>query len=158
WVANIVTADLMVHAPDGGGRSAGRLPSAWRPRLVAVPGVRAVDATRTESLDYRGRRVALIVIDANAYSSRTIQTVLEGERGAFERLAHDAHCIVSGAFARAFSVRGGDVLTIASPTGAVHVPIAAVVDADRVAITVDWSLFRTRWLSDDVDAFHVMIG
>jgi putative ABC transport system permease protein len=162
WVGDVITADLFVRASAGLGPSAVRLPAEIGAELARVRGVASVEGFRNERVPFRGEEVALVAIDAAGFAEHTRHEFLSGDDRAFlTKLPRDGEAVASENFARRFGLTAGDVITLDSPTGAVALPIAAVVVdfiSDRGTIMVDRSLFTARWGNDRVDTFHVSLA
>lgn len=158
WIANVVTADLVVRASSSWRPAAMKLPYDLRTRLLQTPGVRSADAVRSDAVEYRGQAVTLVTVEGRRFGERTHPEFVAGDLRAFQlRLPVERQCVVSDDFARRFALGLGDVVTLESPAGAVRLPVAAVVAADRSTITIDRSLFVELWASDRVDAFYVTL-
>ena len=161
WVANVVTADLLVRGSSGLGPSAIRLPYTLRSTFLQVPGVAAADTFRNERIQYGAQSVALVSLDARGFADHTRHEFVAGDDSAFaRRLPVDRECVVSDNFSRRFKLGVGNAVVVDSPTGLVRMPIAAVVIdfiSDRGTIMIDRALFLERWGNDRVDTFHLSL-
>ena len=158
WIDNAAQADLVVRAGAGWRSSTMHLPGALVDTLRAEPGVMAVDAVRTDRLDYRGHRTSLVSIDPAPYVARTRHRYLDGSAEALAAgLSANGGCAITAPLALRWGLGRGDRLTLQAPTGAVTLRIAAVIDGDRDQVLVDRRLFAGRWQNDQVDAINVMV-
>jgi len=132
--------------------------------IAAQRDVSYVDTIRVSTIPYRGSLAALVASDAR---------LLEEGRRAVAMIAHDAtHALaafaggegvlVTQSFARRFEHRIGDVISLATPTGIVKLPIVGVYlfeasVGDVGAIRLDRRLYQRYWRDDVVNAIHVTL-
>jgi putative ABC transport system permease protein len=156
------TADLWVVNPldnqatntiDDGKRAA---------RIAAVPGVAAVRAYRGGFLDFDGRRTWVI---ARAPSDRAIvpptQLVAGDLVRANERLRAGGWVVVSQQIARAHHVGLGDPLALPTPTGTLHLRVAATTTNlgwSPGAIMLGAADFRRAWATAAPTALEVDVA
>ena len=128
--------------------------------IASLPDVAAVDAERGVLVPYGGSIVRLTATDTKLYQQGVRQLALvEGGGEAIDALARGTAVVVNAVFAREFETWLGATVTLATPTGEVRLPVAAVaLDSSHIGeIYVSRSLYEARWRDDSVSLASIML-
>jgi putative ABC transport system permease protein len=161
WADDVMTEDLIVRSSLRLAPGQQRLPARLENEILADPSVRGLDKYRTDWTTVRGHPALLVSIDTEGMLDRTRQEFTQGTEAQMRTgLAGGHQCAVSDNFARFHGLKVGDLVELPTPTGDLRLPIAAVITSfvsDRGMVLIDGELFRSRWLDDSVDGFHVRL-
>ena len=150
WLEQTVKADLIVAPPTWlGDGPEWALPESVPQRLQRLPGVVAADSYRDVRMDYRDRPVRVVARDLLIHARHSRYLLLEGDSATvLSEAVRGEQVIVSETFARQFSLRRGDHITLPTPHGSVELPIAGVFydySTDGGKIVLDRSLYTRHW-------------
>lgn len=159
WMDDALTSDLYVRASANFVNPDSRFPASFREEIASLPGVRSVESFRTMRVLVGSGRALLATIEIAPMMTRVRHEFLEGDEEAMLRgLTREGRVAVSDNFRSLFKVGVGDVVGLATPSGVVSFPIAAVFrdfSNDRGTIFMDRELFLRHWKDDRVDVYDV---
>jgi putative ABC transport system permease protein len=129
--------------------------------IESVPGVLSADPFRKIYIDYRGRRVLLLVLDIKRRTEYSPFKVAQGTREDLARLLPGRDTIaVNEAIASQEHVRPGDTVVLPTPGGPVAFKVAVVnVDysSDSGSILMDMYTYRRYWKEYLADSFSIRV-
>jgi putative ABC transport system permease protein len=161
WVDKAITADLMVRASLRLAPSGQRLPPALRDEILKEPSVDQAAAYRSDWVTFRGELAVLVSIDVSSQMARTEPELVRGTRSEMLRgLVERQQCAISDNFARRYGIDVGDIVDLPTPSGILHLPVAAIVRSfvsDRGAVFIDRQMFNARWRDERVDGYEVVL-
>ncbi|MDH3255616.1 MAG: ABC transporter permease, partial [Acidobacteriota bacterium] len=161
WLDQVLNADFYIQASERFVSQSYRIPPEFVDDVAKVSGVRWVEPYRAVRLDYEGSRPMLLSLPLALTHQRLETPILKGNRRQYlERSERGEGVAVSDNFERLYGVGVGDTLTLPSPTGAVSLPVLAVVrdySSDQGTIWVDRRLYVERWRDQTIDILDVML-
>lgn len=160
WMNNGLTCDIFVRASANFSRPDFLFPGNLREDLLKVPGVRAVESYRGIHPLFRGRQILLGSIEIGPLLDRTNNEFIQGSAESLRRGAKEGMCMVSENFYRRFKLGVGQQVELATPSGIVKFPIAAVVrdySSDQGGVFIDRAQFLKLWKDDRVDIYDVSV-
>ena len=161
WLDGVLNADFYIQPSERFISQAYRIPPEFADEVAQVPGVRWVEPYRAVRLDYDGGRPLLLSLPLELTYQRLTPPILEGDlRQAMARSVRNEGVSVSDNFARLHGLGVGDTLTLPSPTGAVELPVLAVVrdySSDQGTVWMNRALYVERWKDDSIDILDVML-
>ena len=159
WMHDVLTSDLYVRASANFTNPDSRFPASFREELAALSGVRSVESYRGMRITVDGEPAMLGTIEVPLMMKRVKHDFLQGNDESMLRgLSERGEVGVSDNFHRLHRAGVGDKVTIATPSGTVSFPIAAVFrdyTNDRGTIFMDRSVFLRYWKDDRVDTYDV---
>ncbi|HEX2226793.1 MAG TPA: FtsX-like permease family protein [Candidatus Binatia bacterium] len=162
WVDQMVTADLIVSS---GARTAGtkNVPLSEEPldALVSIPGVQIVDLYRLVRATYQGRPILIESFSAAESAAVRQLPMVQGDGArTLREMGAGAGVVISESFQSKFGKRAGDIIELATPSGAQKFEIIGVyVDysSDIGSVLIDRALYKRFWRDDLVDAFDIWL-
>ena len=162
WMDDVLTSDLYVRASANWSRPDFLYPGSLRQELLTVPGVRAVESVRTIRPMYQGRQIVISSFEVEPVMDRITYEYFSGnEQSIVQGVGRQGMCFVSENFSGRFNLRVGQAVELVTPTGAVRIPIAAVVrdyGSDQGAIYMDRTTYMRYWQDDRVDIYDVSLA
>lgn len=159
WMDNVVTSDLFVRASAAWKNPDYRYAPEVKDVIAAIPEVKSIECYRYEQVRFRDDEAAVVSIEIDGMLKRTHQEYVEGDEATLRRgLIGGRQCAVSDNFSHKFGLGAGDTVELATPSGPVRLPIAAVIrdfTSDRGSIILDRALFVSLWKDPRVDIFDV---
>jgi putative ABC transport system permease protein len=132
--------------------------------IAAVRDVSYVDAIRVSTIPYKGSLIALVASDARLLEDgrRAVALAADDTTQALAVLARGEGVLVTQSFARRFEHRIGDVISLATPTGLVGLPIVGIYlfeasAGDVGVIRLDRRLYQRYWKDAAVSAIHATL-
>lgn len=154
--------DLVVSGgADPFARQAVRLPAALADEISRWPQVAFADGFRVDTVAFGGSRATVVARDARAYvDGRRRLLMVEGDAvDAARRLAAGTAVVVNRAFATRFGLGRGDVVELATPGGALRLPIAGIhlelTPGDLGVVQLDRGVYRRWWRDDSLSLVEV---
>ena len=159
WMDDVLTSDIYVRASANFVNPDSRFPASLREELAALPGVRSVESYRGLRVNV-GEDVALLgTIEVGLMMTRVRHDFLEGDEASMlQGLTREGKVAVSENYARLHDVGVDGTVTLATPSGVVVFPIAAVFrdyTSDKGTIFMDRDVFLRYWKDDRVDTYDV---
>ena len=151
----LVTPTLQLDLPSGPTMS-GTLAQ----RLRRIPGVAEVSTSRMISIRLGGTLAVLRTESAGGFLRQHYQLVAGDPTTFQERFAKGQAVLVSDNFAYRHQLTAGDSLTLATPSGAVTFPIAAVVldyTLDIGTVVIERERYRELWRDDLANSFRIWV-
>ena len=160
WMNGVINADFYVTASERFFSKAYRLPPEFAEILSGIPGVRWVEEFRGIHLKYEGKRPFLATLPLARTYRRLDMPLVEGTRHDLVfRVPRGEGIAVSDNFARLFSKKLGDTVTLETPTGPLTLPVLAVVmdySSDQGTIWMDRSVYVSRWKDVGIDTIDIL--
>jgi putative ABC transport system permease protein len=162
WVDEQIAADLFVTCGGTfgtGGQMLPMSPDIGR-RLRARPEVEAALPVRLFGLDFRGRIVAMIALDSEAFRKGGGERTLARNLGRYPRIREPGSVLLSENFSALYGLGLGDRFTIGGPNGPVELTAIGVVPDytwNRGALIVDRSWFCKNYDDDQVDVYDLWL-
>ncbi len=164
WIDSYVRGDIIVtsgHPIATTGSQNIPMPVDMGKDIERVPGVLSADPFRKIYIDYKGRRILLLVLDIARRMQYSPFKIAEGKREDMERLLPNQNYIaVNEALASQEHVKPGDTMIIPTPEGPVPFKIAVInVDysSDSGSILMDLYTYRRYWNEYLADSFSVRV-
>ncbi|OQX16320.1 MAG: ABC transporter permease [Desulfobulbaceae bacterium A2] len=160
WMDNALTCDLFVRASANFSRPDFLFPGSLREDLLRVPGIRAVESYRAIRPVYQGHQIVVGSIEIAPLLDRIRYDYVQGNVDSMLRGAREGMCVVSDNFSNRFGLGIGQEVELATPSGIVRFPIAAVVldyGSDQGSVLLDRSDFLRYWQDDRVDIYDVSV-
>jgi putative ABC transport system permease protein len=133
--------------------------------IGAVRGVAYVDPIAARKIPYEGLVAALVASDARLLldGRRDLQLAGADRASALARLAAGEAVLVTDSFTRRFARGVGDAITLATPSGALTLPIAGIYlfepsVGDFGTIRLDRRLYERWWSDRAATAVHVTLA
>lgn len=161
WVDQTFAADLWVSPtmqldlPSGP-----TLSGALEPRLRSIPGITDISASRMINARI-GDTLAVLRTESAGGFARLRYPLLAGNAATVREQFERGAVLVSDNFAYRHRVSAGDTLTLATPSGAATLPIAAVVldyTLDIGAIIIERETYRRLWHDDLVNSYRLWLA
>ena len=158
WVRQTIRGDLYVEPV---GRrvqdSATALPPELLERVRAIPGVDAVDTYRGARIVHQGSIATAVGVDFRVQIDHGRLRLESGDaRAALERALREDGVLVTESFAHRHRIRTMDRLQLATPAGAMSLPVLGVLidySSDAGAIYLDRALYARLWRDDRTESF-----
>lgn len=162
WLEEEIAADVFVTAGGAVTEASRMLPMSEKlaRELVALPGVEVVLPVRTHFLNYRGRIILMVALDAQAFHDTQQVHQLARNLEDYPRLREPGTALVSQNFAALHQVRVGDRLHLEGLDGPLQVEvIGTVVDYswNRGTVIVDRGWFSARYRDNLVDVYDIYL-
>jgi putative ABC transport system permease protein len=162
WIEEQIAADFFVTAGANFGNPGQMLPMSEEVgrRLRAMPEVEVVLPVRLFGLDFRGRIVAMIVLDSTAFQGAETNRTLARNLGRHPRIREPGSVLLSENFSALYGLKTGDQVTIGGPDGPVELKAIGVVPDytwNRGAVIVDRAWFRQQFADDQVDVYDIWL-
>ncbi len=164
WIDSYVRGDIIVtsgHPIASTGSQNIPMPIEMEKDLVSVPGVLSADPFRKIWIDYRGRRILLLVLDIARRMEYSPFLVASGTRDQMKTLLPGGNYIaMNEALASQERAKPGDTITLATPQGPVQFTIAVVnVDysSDSGSMLMDMHTYERYWKEYLADSFSVRV-
>lgn len=161
WMDNVLTSDLFVRSSANLARPDFFFPSALGDELKAMPGVASVESYRAIRPQFRGNQILIASREMDRTMNRTRYDFLQGDEASMRSGFARGMCTVSDNFYRQYRLGVGQEVELATPTGVVRVPIAAVVrdySCEQGTVIMDRSLFLRLWGDDRVELYEVSVA
>jgi len=164
WINSYVRGDIIMtsgHPIATTGSQNIPMPAEMWKDIESVPGVLSADPFRKIYIDFRGRRVLLLVLDIRRRMEYSPLKVAQGTSEDMARLLPDRDAIaVNEAIASQEHVRPGDTVVLPTPQGPVQFKVAVVnVDysSDSGSILMDMHTYRRYWKEHLADSFSIRV-
>jgi putative ABC transport system permease protein len=162
WLDEQIAADLIVTSGGTFGNGGQMIPMSEEvgARLRARPEVEAALPVRLFGLDFRGRIVAMIVLDSGAFKDGGGERTLARNLGRYPGIREPGTVLLSENFAALYGLGVGDYVTVGGPTGPLHLKAIAVVPDytwNRGSLIVDREWFRKEFNDDQVDVYDLWL-
>jgi putative ABC transport system permease protein len=162
WIDEQIAADLFVTAGGtfGNGGQMVSMSEDLGQKLRARPDVEAALPVRLFGLDFRGRIVALIVLDSKAFQDGGGERTLARNLGRYPRIREPGSVLLSENFAALYGLGDGDRVTIGGPDGPLELRAIGVVPDytwNRGSLIVDRAWFREKFDDVQVDVYDVWL-
>jgi putative ABC transport system permease protein len=160
WMNGVINADFYVTASERFFSKAYRLPPEFAEIVSGIPGVRWVEEFRGIHLKYGGKQPFLATLPLARTYRRLEMTRLAGTKSDLvDGVAKGLGVAVSDNFARLFSKKTGDMVTLDTPTGPLTIPVLAIVmdySSDQGTIWMDRSVYVSRWKDEGIDTLDIL--
>ncbi len=164
WIDSYVRGDIIVtsgHPIASTGAQNIPMPVEMWKDIEKVPGVLSADPFRKIHVDYRGRRILLLVLDIPRRMEYSPFLVARGTRGQMKSLLPKGNYIaMNEALSSQEHLKPGDSITLATPEGPVTFQIAVInVDysSDSGSILMDIHTYQRYWKEFLADSFSVRV-
>ncbi len=160
WMNGVINADFYVTASERFFSKAYRLPPEFADILSEIPGVRWVEPFRGIHLKYEGKRPFLATLPLERTFKRLQMALVSGTRhDLVTRVPKGEGIAVSDNFERIYGKSVGDRVTLDTPTGALTLPVVAVVldySSDQGTIWMDRSVYLSHWQDEGIDTIDIL--
>ena len=163
WLDGTMNPDFFVTTSQTLSARTYRFPDSMLDGLRRIPGIAEVQPVRIVRIDFRGKPVMLVGIDAESIARRT-----RGRRatagdfdGMYRAAAAQKGLIIADNLAQLEKLKLGQTLEIAAPAGVLRLPIAGIVQdfSNQLGtIFIERALYRRLWKDDAVDVFRVYMA
>ncbi len=163
WVEQAVPADLVITAGSPlSDRNAVPFATSLLDKVKDIPGVAAIDTTRSLTVPFGEHRIEVMSLDTRVYLSHPGQTVLAGPSVIpADALAREPAVLVSENFADRYHVTAGQTVTLPSPSGPhVFKIIAVVVDysSDQGWMLLDRRYAQEFWKDNRLETIDLYLS
>ena len=164
WIDSYVRGDIIVTSghpiATTGAQNIPMPVDLWKD-IEKVPGVYSADPFRKIYIDYKGRRILLLVLDIARRIEYSPFKIAQGKREDMKRLLpHQNYIAVNEATASQEHIQPGDTMVLPTPGGLVSFKVAVVnVDysSDSGSILMDMYTYRQYWNEYLADSFSVRV-
>jgi putative ABC transport system permease protein len=163
WLDGTMNPDFFVTTSETLSTRTYHFPDSMLDGLRRIPGIAEVQPVRIVRIDFRGKPVMLVGIDAESIARRT-----RGRRatagdfdGMYRAAAAQKGLIIADNLAQLEKLKLGQTLEIAAPAGVLRLPIAGIVQdfSNQLGtIFIERALYRRLWKDDAVDVFRVYLA
>ncbi len=162
WIDDQIAADLFVTCGGTFGTGGQMVPMSEEVgrRLRARPDVEAALPVRLYGLDFRGRIVAMIVLDSDAFRAGGGDRTLARNLARYPEIRRPGTVLLSENFAKLYGYGVGDSVTVGGPDGPLKLEAIGVVPDytwNRGTLIVDRAWFRKTYGDDQVDVYDVWL-
>jgi putative ABC transport system permease protein len=164
WIDSYVRGDIIVtsgHPIATTGAQNIPMPVDMWKEIEKVPGVLSADPFRKIYVNYRGRRILLMVLDIPRRTRYSPFMLVKGTRDDMLRMLPDQNYIaMNEALAAQEHIKPGDSILLPTPEGPVEFKIAVVnVDysSDSGSILMDIHTYQRYWKEFLADSFSVKV-
>jgi putative ABC transport system permease protein len=164
FIRHQVRADLVVASTTRTGWIETPLDGALAATLAALPGVVRVERVRLAEARYRGDRISIDSLDAEAYAADRVEDFVfaAGDpAAALAAVREERGVLVSRNFARRFDATVGTMLEVASPRGTLRLPVVGVVVdyvSPRGSIVMARPTYERWWQDRRANRFHLWLA
>jgi putative ABC transport system permease protein len=162
WLNTALNPDLFISGSQNLSDRTFRFPQTLGTQIAAVPGVQEVQSVRSFRVQFRGSPVLMVAVNMASFENRGHRTtVREDPRGMYALARQGQGIVVSDNFARLQKMGLGDVVTLATPAGALSLPIVGIIQdwSDQLgAIFLDRSLYEQKWGDTTANVFRVYVS
>jgi putative ABC transport system permease protein len=162
WMGITMSPDFFVTPSELLSTRTYHFPDSMGDGLRQIPGIAEVQPVRIVRINFRGKPVMLVAIDAASIARRTRgQKVTAGDFDEMYRAtAAQKGFIIADNFAQLDKLKLGQTLEIASPAGVLRLPIAGILEdfSNQLGtIFIERALYRKLWKDDAVDVFRIYL-
>lgn len=162
WIDDSIAADLFVTAgsPVSSGMQNVPLSEDLGRQLAALPGVEAALPARFQRLEFRGRLVFVIALDAEGFYRAGRSRAPAPRSAIYPRLTEPHTALVSENFAALYDVGEGDTITLPGPRGPVSLRVVGTIldySWNRGTVVVDRAWYREEFRDDLVDVYDLFL-
>jgi putative ABC transport system permease protein len=160
WTTTALNPDLFVTASQSLTERNFRFPPSLGDELAKIEGVDDVQRVRSHRMNYRGRPVMVVAVEAKSMGDRARRPPVEGPPEMYEMAAAGKGVILSDNFAALQGLHYGDSIELATPTGTHKVPIVGLVvdwSDQSGAILMDRASYIRWWGDDTVNVFRIYV-
>jgi putative ABC transport system permease protein len=161
WLNTALNPDLFVSGSQNLSDRTFRFPEALSQQIAAIPGVSEVQSVRGFRVGFRGTPVLMVVVNMGSFERRGHRaTVKEDPRGMYSLARQGQGIIVSDNFSRLQKMTLGNVVSLATPTGPLDLPIVGIINDwsdQQGAVFLDRSLYERHWADTTANVFRVYV-
>ncbi|MEJ7606274.1 MAG: FtsX-like permease family protein, partial [Bryobacteraceae bacterium] len=154
--------DLFVTASEKITRRDFLLPATIGKDLASIEGIQEVQAVRSGRILLDGSPIMLVAVDVAQVGVRAKLPATEGEPDAMYRSAAAGEgVIISDTLAQTRNYHLGRVLTLASPSGVLKMPVVGVVidfSDQQGSVILDREVYRKHWKDDRLNILRVFLA
>src|SRR4029453_15616853 len=136
-----------------------RFPQELGTQIAAIPGVSEVQSVRSFRIQFHGTPVLMVTVNMGSFEARGHRMKLEEDpRGMYTLARQGQGIIVSDNFARLQKMKIGDVVSIASPSGPLSLPIVGIIQDwsdQQGSVFLDRRLYEEHWADATANVFRV---
>jgi putative ABC transport system permease protein len=162
WLTVALSPDLFLSPSQSLTQRDFRFPESMGAQLSAIPGVGDVQLVRDARIEINGQPTMFVATDvADLRRHATLPPVAGNTEEMFRLAAQGKAVLASENFARLRGFKLGDVVDIASPNGALHLPIAGIVtdySDEQGSLLIDRALYKRYWNDNTVNIFRVYLA
>jgi putative ABC transport system permease protein len=163
WLDSTMSPDFFITPSAVISTRTFHFPDSMADGLRRIPGIAEVQPVRAVRIDFHGKPVMLVAIDALGIARRTRgQRVTAGNfDDMYRALAAQRGFIIADNLAQLQKLKLGEMLEIATPAGVLRLPIAGILQdfSNQLGtIFIDRALYRRLWKDDAVDVFRVYLA
>jgi putative ABC transport system permease protein len=161
WMDNTMNPDFFVTTSETISVRTYHFPDSMLDGLRRIPGIELVQPVRIVRIDFRGKPIMLVAIDAASIGTKTHARPTAGEFHAMYReTAEQKGLIVADNLAQLEQLHLGQMLEVPAPGGVLRLPIVGIIkdfSNQSGTIFIDRALYRRLWKDDAVDVFRIYL-
>lgn len=161
WVTTALNPDLFVTASPTLTSRSFLFPADLAPTIRQIEGVAEVQMVRSPRIVFRGTPVLLVSLEIDRWAERARRHPVEGNEGEMYRLAAEGKgLILAQNLAGLKGLHVGQQVDLATPTGALRLPIVGIVKdwSDQAGVIfIDRAVYKKYWNDDRVNIFRVYL-
>ena len=163
WMRITMNPDFFVTTSELLSTRTYHFPNSMLDGLRQIPGIGEVQPVRVVRIDFRGHNVVLVALDSMSIARHTRgQRVTGGDFDEMYRaMAGQKGLIIADNLAQLDKLKLGDVLEIGTPSGALRLPVAGILEdfSNQLGtIFIDRELYRRLWKDDAIDVLRVYLA
>ena len=161
WLDTALNPDLFISGSQNLSDRTLRFPQELGTQIAAIPGVSEVQSVRSFRIQFRGTPVLMVTVNMGSFEARGHRMKLEEDpRGMYALARQGQGIIVSDNFARLQKMKIGDVVSIASPSGPLSLPIVGIIQDwsdQQGSVFLDRRLYEQHWADATANVFRVYV-
>ena len=161
WLRVALNPDMYLAPTQNFTDRSFRFPAELAAEVEKIPGVRRIQAVRIVRLPMDGEPVMFVSLDISSVSQEARLPIVSGDGDTMYRdAAAGKGVIISDNFALMHNRKRGDVLTIATPTGPLEMPVLGVVvdfSDQKGSILLDRSIYDKYWKDTSANVIRIYL-
>ena len=161
WLRVALNPDMYLAPTQNFTDRSFRFPAELSSEVEKLPGVRRIQAVRIVRLPMDGEPVMFVALDVSSVTQEARLPIVSGDGPTMYRdAAAGKGVIISDNFALMHNRKRGDILTIATPSGALEMPVLGVVvdfSDQKGSILLDRSVYETYWKDTSSNVIRIYL-
>jgi putative ABC transport system permease protein len=159
WMSRMVNADLFVATSTMLRSTTYHFSEDLGQHIASLPEVKGVENIRFTFIPFQSDTSALIAIEMDGFLARAGDAIEGGnQKIARELLPQGQAVLISRNFSTRWKLAAGDRVHLDTPTGALTLPVAGIVEdyrSEKGTIFMDRAVYKQYWKDDAVDFVDV---
>jgi len=161
WLRVALNPDMYLAPTQNFTDRSFRFPAELAAEVEKIPGVRRIQAVRIVRLPMDGEPVMFVSLDISSVSQEARLPIVSGDGPTmYRQAAAGKGVIISDNFALMHNRKLGDILTLATPSGPLEMPVLGVVvdfSDQKGSILLDRSVFEKHWKDTSANVIRIYL-